>query len=47
MKREPVPKQDRARLYEAEKADWVRRHPGATPAEYTAAMRAIAKRIGF
>jgi putative hemolysin len=30
--------------YEAMKAEWVKSHPGATPAEYEAAIRAIALR---
>lgn len=33
--------------YEAAKAEWIARHPNATPAEYQAAMRALAARTGF
>jgi len=47
VKREPIPEQDRARLYEAEKSEWVRTHQNATPREYEQAMLSIAKRIGF
>jgi hypothetical protein len=32
--------------YEAYKAEWRGRNPGATPSEYEAAMRAIAKACG-
>jgi hypothetical protein len=38
---------DLSRLYEAEKQDWIAKHPEATPQEYEQAMREIAKRIGF
>jgi hypothetical protein len=33
-------------LYEFEKRLWVSEHPEATPAEYSAAMLAIARRCG-
>jgi hypothetical protein len=33
--------------YEAAKAAWVASHPNATPTQYEAAMRAIAKRLGL
>lgn len=32
--------------YEVEKSMWGSRHPGATPAEYEQAMRAIARACG-
>ena len=32
--------------YEAAKRAWVAAHPDATPAQYDAAMRAIAERLG-
>jgi hypothetical protein len=32
--------------YEAAKADWIRRHPKATPEEYQRAMAALARRYG-
>lgn len=32
--------------YEAAKRAWIAANPGATPAEYTEAMRAIAARLG-
>jgi len=32
--------------YEAKKAAWVKANPDATPAEYEAAMRAIARECG-
>lgn len=32
--------------YEAAKRAWISAHPGATSAEYDAAMRAIAARLG-
>lgn len=32
--------------YEAAKRAWIDAHPGATPAQYEAAMRAIAARLG-
>lgn len=32
--------------YETAKADWQRRHPNATPAEYQAAMTALARLLG-
>jgi hypothetical protein len=35
------------RTYEAEKGAWLRAHPEATEEEYTAACRAIAKRMGL
>ena len=34
------------RGYELAKAAWLALHPGATAAQYEAAMRAIAKRYG-
>jgi hypothetical protein len=34
-------------LYEALKAAWVLAHPDATPAQYTAAILAIARRCGL
>lgn len=33
--------------YERLKADWIRRHPEASPDEYTRAMREIAERLGL
>jgi hypothetical protein len=39
------PRADYAR-YDASKAIWVASHPAATPAEYEAAMRSIAKACG-
>jgi|GEM_PF-2233498 len=33
--------------YEANKSDWVKVNPNATPTEYQAAMRAIAHECGF
>lgn len=32
--------------YEAAKRAWIAAHPNATPEQYDAAMRAIAKRVG-
>ena len=32
--------------YEAAKRAWIAAHPNATPEQYDAAMRAIAKRMG-
>ncbi len=32
--------------YEAAKRAWIAEHPGATPEQYSAAMRAIAERLG-
>lgn len=32
--------------YEAAKASWIAANPGATPAEYAEAMRAIAESLG-
>lgn len=32
--------------YEAAKRAWIAANPGATPAEYAEAMRAIAERLG-
>jgi hypothetical protein len=32
------------RAYEADKADWIRRNPTATPRQYEAAMRALARK---
>lgn len=34
-------------IYEAEKRAWINANPGATPAQYEAAMRSIAKRLGI
>lgn len=34
-------------IYEAEKRAWIEANPGATPAEYEAAMRAIVDRLGL
>jgi hypothetical protein len=34
-------------LYEQLKAEWVEAHPGATPAEYEAAMREICEMLGI
>ena len=33
--------------YEAAKREWIAAHPGATPEQYVAAMRAIAERLGI
>ncbi len=33
--------------YESLKAAWIAAHPNATPAEYTRAMRRIARRLGI
>ena len=33
--------------YEAAKRAWIAAHPGATPEQYDAAMRAIAERLGI
>jgi hypothetical protein len=33
--------------YDATKAAWIAQHPDATPAEYQAAVRAIAKACGI
>lgn len=33
--------------YEAAKRAWIAAHPGATPEQYDAAMRAIADRLGI
>ena len=32
--------------YEAAKAAWIAEHPDATPAEYEAAIRQLAERLG-
>lgn len=32
--------------YERLKAEWIEAHPGSTPAEYTQAMREIARKCG-
>jgi hypothetical protein len=32
--------------YEAAKADWISRHPQATPEEYQRAMASLARRYG-
>ena len=37
---------DRIRQYEDQKRRWIDQHPEATPAEYQAAMTAIACRLG-
>jgi hypothetical protein len=34
-------------LYEQLKQEWVEAHPGATPAEYEAAMREICEMLGI
>jgi len=34
-------------LYEAEKQAWIETNPGAKPAEYEAAIRAILARLGL
>jgi hypothetical protein len=34
-------------LYEQLKQEWVDAHPGATPAEYEAAMRVICEQLGI
>lgn len=34
-------------LYEHLKAAWIAEHPGATPAQYQDAIRAIAKKCGI
>lgn len=31
--------------YEAAKASWIKRHPTATPEQYEAAMKALARRF--
>lgn len=36
-----------ARLYEVLKAAWLTSHPDASPAEYEAAMRDIARKAGL
>ena len=41
-----VPEDARWRQYEVEKQQWLFKHQDATPAEYEAAMRAIARRCG-
>lgn len=33
--------------YEQEKGEWVAHNPTASPAQYTKAMRAIARRLGL
>jgi hypothetical protein len=33
--------------YEAAKASWIASHPYATPAQYTAAMLRIARKLGL
>lgn len=43
--RQPV--ENPYRVYDAEKARWVREHPNATPAEYEAAMAELVKRLGL
>lgn len=44
--RAAVPRQygDAIRAYELAKREWIASHPAATPAEYEAAMRALADR---
>lgn len=32
--------------YERRKAEWIARHPDATPAQYARAMRGIARKVG-
>lgn len=46
MRREDFAEVDRLRQYEAEKARWIDQHPEATPQEYQAAMREIARKVG-
>lgn len=57
MKRDPLKRartrQERAaelasryHAYEARKASWAARNPSATPSEYEAAMRRIAREVG-
>jgi hypothetical protein len=41
------PLSERHQRYEAEKQDWLRRNPNATPAEYDAAMMRIARELGL
>ena len=41
-----LPHAERLLAYEREKAAWIEGHPEATPAEYQAAMTAIAQRAG-
>lgn len=36
-----------ARLYEVLKAAWLASHPDASPAEYEAAMRLLARKAGL
>lgn len=43
----PVQYRPNFKLYEAEKATWVRRHPDSTPAQYQEAMRVIAQKCGI
>jgi hypothetical protein len=33
--------------YESAKREWIAAHPGATPEQYEAAMKAIAERLGI
>lgn len=33
-------------VYEALKADWIRRNPNSTPEQYQAAMRDLARKAG-
>lgn len=35
-----------AQGYERRKAEWIARHPDATPAQYARAMRGIARKVG-
>lgn len=36
-----------AQGYERRKAEWIARHPDATPAQYARAMRGIARKAGL
>lgn len=38
---------DLARLYEAEKQDWIDKHPEATSQEYEQAIREILRRLYY
>ena len=38
---------ERWQMYEAAKRAWIAEHPGATPEQYEAAMKAIAERLGI
>jgi hypothetical protein len=34
-------------LYEQLKANWIRKHPNATPQQYQTAMQKLAKKLGI